>query len=123
MSGNVYELRSKITRSDIDAGVRRGRELRSRYIANLISGGLKAIITAVAAWSRRLNQARHLADLPDYLLKDMGIERHQIERMVSGSLRRDPLSLSPTGNPSSSPAFWRGREQTAETSTVTKRAA
>ena len=114
MSGNVYDFQPKISRSDINAGIRRARLLRSQYIAAALSGALRKSIAAITAWNRQYNQARHLVNLPDYLLKDMGIQRHQIESLVSGALSRDSLSLSPTGSPSSSPAFWRVAARSAE---------
>ncbi len=114
MSTNVYDFQAEITRSDINAGIRRAHVLRSQFIAAALSGALRKSIAALTAWNRQYNQARRLVNLPDYLLKDMGIERHQIESVVSGALSRDPLSLSPAGSPSSSPAFWRGAARPAE---------
>ena len=114
MSGNIYDFQPEITRSDINAGIRRARLLRSQFIAAALSRAFRKSIEAVIAWNRQYNQARHLVNLPDYLLKDMGIERHQIESLVSGALSRDSLSLSPAGSPSSSPAFWRGASRPAE---------
>ncbi len=125
MSGNVYEfrtetLRSEITQDDINSGILRARVLRSQFISAAFSGAFRKGIEAVAAWNRRYNQARHLENLPDYLLKDVGIERYQIESVISDALSRDPLSLDPTGSPSSQPAFWRGA---AEANTEKKLAA
>ncbi len=114
MSGNVYDFQPEIARSDINAGIRRAHFLRSQFIAAALSGALRKSIEAVIAWNRQYNQARHLVNLPDYLLKDMGIQRHQIESLVSGALSRDPLSFSPAGSPSSSPAFWRSAARAAE---------
>ncbi len=126
MSGNIYDFQPEITRSDIDAGIRRAHLLRSQFIAAALSGALRKSIEAVTAWNRRSNQARHLVNLPDYLLKDMGLQRHHIESVVSGALSRDPLSLSPIGSPSSSPAFWRTaarRGESANENDETPRAA
>ena len=108
MSSNVYEYQPEITRSRIEAGIRHGRVLRSQFVTGAFSGAFRKAIEAIAGWNRRHNQTRHLQALPDYLLKDVGIERYQIESLVSGALERDPLSLNPTGIPSSQPAFWRG---------------
>ncbi len=126
MSRNGYDFQPEITRSDIDAGIRRAHLLRSQFIAAALSRALRKSIEAVTAWNRQYNQARHLVNLPDYLLKDMGIQRHQIESLVSGALSRDPLSLSPAASPSSSPAFWRGaarRGESANENDETPRAA
>jgi len=80
MSGNICKLRSEITRRDIEAGIRRAHSLRSQFVAAALSGAVKRSIKGC----------------------------RQIGNVISGALRRDPLSLSPTGNPSSSPAFWKG---------------
>jgi len=114
MSGNIYEFQPEITRSHIEAGVRRARELRSRYFSNAFSGAFGKGVKAISGWFRRRNQTRRLQDLPDYLLNDMGIERYQIEDVISGALSRDSLSLSPTGRTSSRPAFWRGKSEADE---------
>ena len=71
-----------------------------RYDENVFTRAFKAVVR----WNERHVQRRHLQELPDYLLKDMGIRRDQIDAIVSGNLRRDPLALSPTGN-QSAPAF------------------
>ncbi|MBT3305840.1 MAG: hypothetical protein HN377_05085 [Alphaproteobacteria bacterium] len=88
MSGNIYEFRSEITQRDINAGIRRARELRSHYVANLLAGAVKKSID-----------------------------------VFSDILRRDPLSLSPTGDPSSAPAFRQGAGQGQEMPAIEKRAA
>ncbi|MBL4690987.1 MAG: DUF1127 domain-containing protein [Rhodospirillales bacterium] len=119
MSGNICELQPEITQDQINAGIRRAHILRSRYFSTLLSGRFRKGIEAIAAMSRRRNQSRHLADLPDYLLKDIGISRDRIESLVSGALRRDSLSLSPTGSPSSQPAFWRGAPGRSSVATMT----
>jgi uncharacterized protein YjiS (DUF1127 family) len=105
MSANIYEFRPEITRSQVEAGIRRARVIRSEYFSDAFSGLFRKGIKAFANWNRRHNQTRHLEDLPDYLLKDIGLERYQIDSVVSGALERDPLSLSPTGIPASRPAF------------------
>ena len=126
MSENSYDSQPEIIRSDINAGIRRAHLLRSQFIAAALSGALRKGIKAVTAWNRQYSQARRLVNLPDYLLKDMGLQRHHIESVVSGALSRDPLSLSPTGSPSSSPAFLRTaarRGESANDNHETSRAA
>ncbi len=89
-----------IERYAIDAGIRRARRLRSQYLTALLTGLVKKII----GWNREYALQRRLENMPDYLLKDIGIRRDQVGAIVSGSLRRDPLSLSPAGS-QSAPAF------------------
>ncbi len=70
------------------ARVLRGRELRRLFIAAVAWS-----VNAVARWNTRHAQRRHLGDLPDYLLRDIGIRRDQIDTVVSGSLKRGPSKL------------------------------
>ena len=58
----------------------------------------------IVGWNRKYVLQRRLENMPDYLLQDIGIDRGQIGAIVSGSLRRDPLALSPAGS-QSAPAF------------------
>ncbi len=65
------------------ARVLRGRELRRLFIA-----AVAWAVNAVARRNTRHGQRRDLGDLPDQLLRDIGIRRDQINAMVSGSLKR-----------------------------------
>lgn len=89
-----------IERNAIDAGIRRARQLRSQYLSELLTGLVKKIV----GWNRNHILHRRLENMPEYLLKDIGIRRDQVGAIVSGSLRRDPLALSPAGS-QSAPAF------------------
>jgi uncharacterized protein YjiS (DUF1127 family) len=40
-------------------------------------------------WRRRRNAIRHLLDVDEYLLRDIGIEWWEIQSAVSGSLKQD----------------------------------
>ncbi len=89
-----------IERYAIDAGMRRARRLRSQYLAVLWTGLVKKIV----GWNRKYALQHRLENMPEYLLKDIGIRHDQVGTIVSGSLRRDPLALSQAGS-HSSPAF------------------
>ena len=89
-----------IERFAIDAGIRRAHLLRSQYLAALLSGLVKKIV----GWNREYARQRRLDNMPDYLLKDIGIERDQAGAIVSEGLRSEPLALSPSGS-QSAPAF------------------
>ena len=89
-----------IERYAIDAGIRRARRLRSQYWNGLLTGLVKKIV----GWNRKYALQRRLDNMPEYLLKDIGIRPDQVGALVSGSMRRDPLALSPAGS-QSSPAF------------------
>ncbi len=89
-----------IQRKAIDAGIRRAHQLRSQYLTDLLAGLVKKIV----GWNREYALQRRLENMPEYLLKDIGIRRDQVGAIVSGSLRRDPLALSPASS-QSAPAF------------------
>ena len=95
---NMYT--PQIKQSAIDAGIRRARRLRSQYLAGLLTGLVKKIV----GWNRKFALQHRLENMPEYLLKDIGIRHDQIGAIVSEGLKRDPLALSPAGN-QSSPAF------------------
>jgi len=67
----------------------RARDLRSRELRRLFIAAVAWTVNAVARWNTRHGQRRHLSDLPDYLLRDIGIRRDQIDAVVSGSLKRE----------------------------------
>lgn len=81
---------STVSQADIDDGVARGRQLRSNYLADRAHELTRALIRRL----RRRETARHLDDLPDYLLRDIGIERHQIPALAAGALRRPKSNLA-----------------------------
>ncbi len=65
------------------AGVLSSRELRRLFIA-----AVAWTVNAVARWNTRHAQRRHLSDLPDHLLRDIGLRRDQIFPWIPGSLKR-----------------------------------
>ena len=67
------------------------------------STALIGLVKKIVRWNHRHALSRRLHESPDYLLKDIGIQRDQITT-ISGSLRREPLALSPAGS-QSSPVF------------------
>ena len=71
----------------------RARDLRSRELCRLFMAAVAWTVNAVARWITRHAQRRHLSDLSDYLLRDIGIRRDQIDPVVSGSLKRGPSKL------------------------------
>ena len=93
-------LSPPIERSAIDAGIRRAHLLRSQYLTALLSG----LVNKIVGWNRKYALQHRLDNMPEYLLKDIGIERDQVGAIVSEGLRRDPLALNPAGS-QSAPAF------------------
>ena len=74
-----------VSRADIEAGIARGRQLRSRYLAERAQGLAEALTKALVRHYRGREIGRYLEDLPDYLLKDIGIARTQIPAVAAGS--------------------------------------
>ena len=54
---------------------RHGRGL----LAQLLLGGFFALARRLSAWQRRLEDRDRLERLPDYLLRDIGMTRHDID--------------------------------------------
>ena len=77
-----------LDRVDPLAIANRASVLRSRELRRLFIAAVAWTVNAVARWNTRHGQRRHLSDLPDHLLRDIGIRRDQINAMVSGSLKR-----------------------------------
>ncbi len=64
------------------------RILRSRELRRLFIAAVAWTVNTVVRWNTRHGQRRHLSDLSDHHLRDIGIRRDQINAMVSGSLKR-----------------------------------
>ena len=65
----------------------RARVLRSKELRRLFIAAVAWTVNAVVRWNTRHGQHRHLSDLSDHLLRDIGIRRDWINAMVSGSLK------------------------------------
>ncbi|MBI2977780.1 MAG: DUF1127 domain-containing protein [Rhodospirillales bacterium] len=85
-----------VSQADIEAGIARGRQLRSRYLAERAQRLAEALTKALIRHYRRREISRHLDDLPDYLLKDIGIARTQIPAVAAGALKRPTSSFADT---------------------------
>ena len=53
--------------------------------AEAVTGALRAVFFV----SRRRGVRRHLDELPDYMLRDIGIRRDQINAVATGKLMRE----------------------------------
>ncbi len=71
----------------------RARVLRARELRRLFIAAVTWTVNAIVRWNTRHAQRRHLSDLSDYLLRDIGIRRDQIDAVVSGSHKRGPSKL------------------------------
>lgn len=54
------------------------------------------IVAAIKAWLRAIEDRRHLAEMPDYLLKDIGLRRDQID---AGGVWREDAAPAPAAAP------------------------
>ena len=59
------------------------------------------IIAAVKAWLRAIDDRRQLAEMPDYLLKDIGLRRDQID---AGGVWREDIAPAAASAPARRPA-------------------
>ncbi len=78
----------RFAKVDTLAAAYRASVLRNTELRRLFITAVAWTVNAVARWNTRHGQRRHLSDLPDHLLRDIGILRDQINAMVSGSLKR-----------------------------------
>jgi len=53
------------------------------------------IIAAVKGWLRAVNDRRALAEMPDYLLSDIGLRRDQVDAATAGGVWRDEAAQAP----------------------------
>ncbi len=79
------------------ARVLRARELRHLFI--LFAAPVVWLVKAVVRWNERYTLRQRLQELPDHMLKDIGISRDQIDAVVSGSLKRGPTKLETAAAP------------------------
>ncbi len=77
-----------LDRVDTLAIANRASVLRSKELRRLFIAAVAWTVNAVARWNTRHGQRRHLNDLSDHQLRDIGIRRDQINAMGSGSLNR-----------------------------------
>ena len=75
-----------------------GRHARQVEMLRFLPQAIKAVFNWLVRWNERIVLDRELRAMPDYLLKDIGIERDQISAVASYKLRREDLTLSPTGS-------------------------
>ena len=58
---------------------------RNRYVANLITSTVKAAAGKIARWHRTRTTRQALAGLDDHLLRDIGLERADIDGLVANT--------------------------------------
>ncbi len=88
-----------ISREALGRHARQVEMLRFLHKATkFLSQSIKAVFGWLAHWNERVILDRELRSMPDYLLRDIGIERDQVSAVVNNKLRREDLALSPTGS-------------------------
>ena len=55
--------------------------------ANLLIGGFFALARPLIAWQKRLEERDRLNDMPDYLLRDLGLTRNDLGDISSSAGR------------------------------------
>ena len=99
LSSSVGRVLDPISRAALGRHARQVEMLRFLHKATkFLFKSIKAGIGWLVRWNERVILDRELRSLPDYLLKDIGIERHQVSAVVNNWLRREDLLLSPTGS-------------------------
>ncbi len=69
------------------------RRYRRTDVHHLLAAPVIWLVKAVVRWNERNILRRRLQELPDYMLKDIGIRRDQIDAVVSGDLKREPSKV------------------------------
>ncbi len=77
-----------LDRVDPLAIINEARAMQQRDLRRLFTAAVAWTVNAIARGNARHRQRRHLGDLPDRLLRDIGIRRDQINAMVLGSFKR-----------------------------------
>ena len=75
-----------LDRVDPLAIINEARAMQQRDLRRLFTAAVAWTVNAVARWNTLHGQRRHLSDLSDHHLRDIGIRRDQIDALVSGSL-------------------------------------
>jgi uncharacterized protein YjiS (DUF1127 family) len=70
-------------------------------IARIIGNTANDFIRYIKGWERRAKLRRELINMPDYLLSDIGLQRNQINGIVSGRIENDSRRLGPISDRSS----------------------
>ncbi len=99
LSSSAGRVLDPISRAALGRHARQVEMLRFLHKATkFLSQSTKAVFGWLAHWNERVILDRELRSLPDYLLRDIGIQRHQISAVVNNKLRREDLVLSPIGS-------------------------
>ncbi len=65
------------------------RVAHPRHARTAISGNpVRRLAARLMAWEKRTNDARHMRELPDYLLRDIGLARAEIDGAIRCGSRR-----------------------------------
>ncbi|MEE9317179.1 MAG: DUF1127 domain-containing protein [Rhodospirillales bacterium] len=99
LSRRAGRVLDPISRAALGRHARQVEMLRFLHKATkFLSQSIKAVFGWLDRWNERVILDRELRSLPDYLLRDIGIQRHQISAVVNNKLRREDLVLSPIGS-------------------------
>jgi len=85
--------------------------VRMIAMAKVIGNAAKVLIKYTMGFGSRTNLRRELNTMPDYLLLDIGVQRDQINSIVSGEFKKDNLVFSPISDQPSS-VFYKDQGDT-----------
>jgi len=69
------------------------RHLRSEMFARFLRAAGKSVVAAIAKRIRNRIVYQELSELPDHLLKDIGVRRDQLSAIAYGGLKRPATDL------------------------------
>jgi uncharacterized protein YjiS (DUF1127 family) len=82
-----------LDRADLLTILIEARTMQQRELGRLFAAPVVWLVKTVVRWNERNILRRRLQELPDYMLKDIGIRRDQIDAVVSGDLKREPSKV------------------------------
>ena len=118
MRPHRYASPAPVDHKAIEAAIRRARQLRSEFLAAAPGRVVKAFVR----WNQRHALNHRLQALPDYLLKDIGIDRGLIPALVSGALKRQASPLAEAVSQGSLSFFDAKKRRAANTGPDTEKA-
>jgi uncharacterized protein YjiS (DUF1127 family) len=74
--------RSGYTWEAIDQEIQHARSLRGEALAKIIGNVTASVTKSVTRWFERRNAYRELSGMDAYLLRDIGVSRHEVEALA-----------------------------------------
>ena len=100
----IYKKNKNLINKNSGAIATKG-DLQIIKTLNSCNNAINSSIKFITDWINRNNMRRELNTMPDYLLSDIGLQRDQINGIVSGKILRDTLNKSVTNDQLSGTIF------------------